>query len=146
MQTLSGTWKLTIDPKNIGREERWYEKVQKSAKDTPVPGLVQQIFPEHHGVSWYWHTFRPTLKPGITSRCLLRFGAVYYLANVWLNGTPVGGHEGGETPFSLDVTAVLRPGEDNLLAVRVDNIEIAIDTLNAKQFRVLSEGDLQRGG
>ena len=34
---------------------------------------------------------------------------------------PVGGHEGGETPFELDVTGALRPGEENLLAVRVLN-------------------------
>jgi hypothetical protein len=51
----------------------------------------------------------------------LRFGAVDYLAEVWLNGTPVGGHEGGETPFTLDVTDAVRPGQTNLLAVRVLN-------------------------
>ena len=44
-----------------------------------------------------------------------------YLAEVWLNGMRVGGHEGGETPFVLDVTDAIRAGAKNLLAVRVLN-------------------------
>ncbi len=128
MQTLSGTWKLAIDPTNVGREKKWFEKIQKEAQDAPVPGVVQQVFPEHHGVSWYWHLFRSEVKPDQNHRCLLRFGAVHYLAEVWLNGMAVGGHEGGESPFSLDVTEALRPGKDNLLAVRVVNLSnIPID-------------------
>src|SRR6266487_4195139 len=54
-------------------------------------------------------------------RCLLHFGAVDYLADVWLNGVLIGGHEGGETPFTLDVTDALKPDGENLLAVRVLN-------------------------
>ena len=54
-------------------------------------------------------------------RTLLRFEAVDYLAEVWVNGKPVGGHEGSETPFELDVTDVVHPGASNLLAVRVLN-------------------------
>jgi hypothetical protein len=132
MQTLTGPWKIARDEKNIGREERWFEKVQKDAVDAPVPGLVQQVYPKHHGVSWYWCTFRPQEKADRNHRCSLRFGAVYYLAEVWLNGTAVGGHEGGETPFSLDVTAALRPGADNLLCVRVVNLTstISIDGIH----------------
>ncbi len=121
MQTLSGTWKLAIDPTNIGREEKWFEKVQKGAEDAPVPGIIQQVFPEYHGVAWYWTTFKPFRTAGAEERCFLAFGAVDYLAEVWLNGKSVGGHEIGETPFSLDVTDVIQPGKENLLAVRVLN-------------------------
>jgi beta-galactosidase len=42
------------------------------------------------------------------------------VAEVWLNGAPVGGHEGGEMPFALDVTEALIAGE-NLLAVQMLN-------------------------
>ncbi|MBI2503630.1 MAG: hypothetical protein HYW07_10415 [Candidatus Latescibacteria bacterium] len=51
----------------------------------------------------------------------MRCWAVDYLAEVWVNGIPVGGHEGGETPFVLDLTPALRPGAENLLALRVLN-------------------------
>jgi hypothetical protein len=121
MQTLSDTWKLAIDPKNIGRTERWFEKISPVAKDTPVPGIIQQVFPDYCGVVWYWTTFQPFKTATPDQRYLIRFGAVDYMAEVWVNGQSVGGHEGGETPFTLDVTAVIRPDRENFLAVRVLN-------------------------
>ncbi|HEX2883638.1 MAG TPA: glycoside hydrolase family 2 TIM barrel-domain containing protein, partial [Candidatus Limnocylindria bacterium] len=54
----------------------------------------------------------------------LRFGAVNYVADVWLNGAWLGHHEGGATPFAFDVGPVLRPGEQNTVAVRAHAIPI----------------------
>ena len=51
----------------------------------------------------------------------LKFGAVRYIADVWLNGVYLGYHEGGDTPFALDATKALIPGAFNELVVRVDN-------------------------
>jgi beta-glucuronidase len=51
----------------------------------------------------------------------LKFGAVRYVADVWLNGHYLGYHEGGDTPFSLDATRALAPGAFNHIVVRVDN-------------------------
>ena len=52
---------------------------------------------------------------------ILKFGAVRYIADVWLNGQYLGYHEGGDTPFALDATGALIPGAYNNLVVRVDN-------------------------
>ena len=54
---------------------------------------------------------------------LLKFGAVRYIADVWLNGHYLGYHEGGDTPFALDATGALLPDAYNNLVVRVDNPE-----------------------
>ena len=86
-----------------------------------MPGNIQQLFPDYHGVVWYWTTFRLPRRPENGERILLRFGAVDYLAEVWVNGQSVGGHEGGETPFELDATAAIAGDAGNLLAVRVLN-------------------------
>ncbi len=118
IQNLNGTWQLAADPGNSGRAERWYEAARPDAQPAPVPGIVQQILPTHQGVAWYWRRFTPVRGPQPQERAWLRFAAVEYLAEVWLNGQAVGGHEGAEFPFELDVTATLQPGE-NLLAVRV---------------------------
>ena len=40
---------------------------------------------------------------------------------MWLNGLHVGGHEGAEGVFVLDVTDAVKPQQPNLLAVRVLN-------------------------
>ena len=49
---------------------------------------------------------------------LLRFGAVDYAAEVYVNGQKAGTHEGGYLPFEIDVTSLLHAGE-NQVAVRV---------------------------
>jgi Glycosyl hydrolases family 2, sugar binding domain/Glycosyl hydrolases family 2/Glycosyl hydrolases family 2, TIM barrel domain len=131
-QILSGEWSIAIDPENRGRDERWFEALRSDSETAPVPGLIQDVYPNYHGVAWYWHTFRvkdgaqPTdqtapCRASSTERLLLRFGAVDYLGEVWLNGQYAGGYEGGETPFELDVTEAIRADGDNLLAVRVLN-------------------------
>jgi hypothetical protein len=44
---------------------------------------------------------------------------VDYLAEVWVNGTRIGGHEGGQEPFVLDASAALKADQPARLAVRV---------------------------
>ena len=117
---LANGWQLVADPQNVGRREGWFRSISKGAVPVPVPGVIQQVFPELNGVFWYYHTFTRNTNLKKQERALLRFEAVDYLADVWLNGKPVGSHEGGETPFDLDVTKALKQGA-NLVAVRVLN-------------------------
>jgi len=135
MQSLNGKWMLAIDPQDIGKAGLWFEKVPiEGAQDSNVPGIIQQTFPGYHGVVWYWRTFTPTEMLSPSGRYLLRFWAVDYLAEIWLNGIYVGGHEGGETPFVLDVTDAIKPGAENLLVARVLNpSNEPIDGITLKQ-------------
>jgi len=119
--SLNGAWSLAVDPKNVGREEKWGEKALADAKDTKVPGVLQDTFPGYHGVVWYARDFTPPKNARVQGRYLLRFWQVDYLADVWLNGVSVGHHEGGEDPFVLDVTDVIKPETENRLVVRVLN-------------------------
>ena len=119
--SLDGQWSLAVDPENVGRDQSWFSKPSPEAKPARVPWIIQATFPGYHGVAWYWHEFAAPNNPHPGGRYLLRFWQVDYLAEVWLNGQPVGGHEGGETPFVLDVTAAIKPGATNRLAVRVLN-------------------------
>ncbi len=50
---------------------------------------------------------------------VLRFDGVDSCIRVWLNGTELGWATGSRLPSEFDVSAVLRPGERNVLAVRV---------------------------
>src|SRR5437016_725715 len=125
MQTLSGHWLIAPDTTNRGREEQWFNQPHSEAVGAPVPGVIQQALPGYHGVVWYWHRFRVAeglrSEGAVGGRVLLRFGAVDYLGEVWLNGQYAGCYEGGETPFEFDVTDVIRWDSDNFLAVRVLN-------------------------
>jgi Glycosyl hydrolases family 2, sugar binding domain/Glycosyl hydrolases family 2/Glycosyl hydrolases family 2, TIM barrel domain len=118
---LDGEWSIATDPGNSGREQRWFVRTSSQASKTKVPSVIQEIFPAYHGVVWYWREFRVPIHPDKLGRFLLRFDAVDYMADVWINGVHVGGHEGSETPFVLDVTTAVMPNATNLAAVRVLN-------------------------
>jgi len=116
-----GPWLLATDPQNVGREKEWWKARVSEAKPARVPGIIQEVFPRYHGVVWYWREFTAPANPHREGRYLLRFGAVDYFAQVWVNDAAVGQHEGGETPFVLDVTEAVKPDGVNRLAVRVVN-------------------------
>src|SRR2546423_1480142 len=72
---------------------------------------------DYMGIAWYRTRLDvPQLEKG--KRALLRFGAVDYLSEVFVNGRSVGTHEGGYTPFTIDVTDAVKAGA-NALVVRV---------------------------
>jgi hypothetical protein len=114
-------WLLAPDPKNVGRQQQWFHAPRPDAKKTKVPWIIQEAFPEYHGVAWYWREFASPVNERPGGRYLLRFWMVDYKAEVWLNDVLVGGHEGGEGAFVLDVTKAIQPGKTNRLAVRVLN-------------------------
>ena len=49
------------------------------------------------------------------------FDGVYMDATVYINGQELGSHPYGYTPFSFDLTPYLKVGEQNVIAVRVNN-------------------------
>jgi hypothetical protein len=114
-------WRLAPDPGNKGREGKWFEAPRPDAKATPVPGIVQNVLPDFHGPAWYYREFEAPVNPHKNGRYFVRFGVVDWVAEVWVNGQSVGKHEGGETPFTLEVTEAIKPAAKNLLAVRVLN-------------------------
>lgn len=114
-------WNIATDPKDVGVREKWFDVLRPDAAKTRVPWIIEDAFPGYDGVAWYWKRFEPTVNPHKDGRTLLRFWAVDFKADVWLNGKHLGMHEGGETPFLLDATEAIRPGGENLLAVRVLN-------------------------
>ena len=77
-----------------------------------MPWIIQEAFPAYHGVVWYWHDFDAPTNPHPDGPYLLRFWQVDYMAEVWLNGVKVGGHEGGEGVFVLDVTHAVEAGQE----------------------------------
>lgn len=65
-----------------------------------------------------------TLPDGfIRGRVILHFGAVDQQVTVVLNGRRIGSHEGGYLPFSFDITAALRPEENELVVLVRDPLD-----------------------
>ncbi|MBA3710063.1 MAG: glycoside hydrolase family 2, partial [Planctomycetes bacterium] len=123
---LTTGWTVSADPGDRGRADRWFDAERPDARAIPVPGVIQQVLPDQHGVFWYYLRFRLATEAFAGQVVQLRFGAVDYLAEVWLNGQRIGGHEGAETPFVLDATAALARSGDQLLAMRVVNPDLQV--------------------
>lgn len=51
----------------------------------------------------------------------LKFDAAATVADVFVNGRPAGSHKGNFAAFCLDVSSLLKTGEDNVIAVKVNN-------------------------
>ncbi|MDQ6876907.1 MAG: hypothetical protein M3082_04265, partial [Candidatus Dormibacteraeota bacterium] len=85
-----------------------------------IPGSLNPPPGPQSGGAWLRHQFALASEwAGLAAT--LKFGAVNYIADVWLNGTYLGFHEGGSTPFAFDVSNYVLQGQPNLLLVRVDN-------------------------
>ena len=86
-----------------------------------VPGSMQETLGEYHGVAWYWRTIPVPVNPHAGGRYILRFWSIDYYIEVWVNGHAVGHHECVDTMVEFDITSAVRPGAENLVAVRVVN-------------------------
>ena len=120
--SLDGTWKISIDAKNIGKEEEWWKNDYNfsDSRDISVPGIIQQNYPDYHGVVWYQRSFVTPENDDPNGRFLLRFWQSDYYTEVWVNEEFAGTHEGAEDSFIFDVTEHLRPqGKSNQIVVRV---------------------------
>jgi beta-glucuronidase len=117
---LSGFWDFRFDPDDAGRSAGWTDSLS-GYRPIAVPASWNDQFEgwrDYLGPAWYQTRFDlPWGWQG--QRVRLRFGSVNYLAEVWLNGVPLGSHEGGHLPFEFDVAPHVR-SEGNLLVVRVE--------------------------
>ncbi|OZQ71256.1 MULTISPECIES: sugar-binding domain-containing protein [Paenibacillus] len=137
--SLNGEWDFTFDDEDVGEEEQWYRADTKGlfSQVIQVPFAFQSKLsgiedPSFHDVVWYRRTFEvPEGWNG--KRIVLHFGAVDYLAKVWVNGQLVAVHEGGHTPFQADITPSLIKG-NNTIILRAEDFSRDVTLPRGKQY------------
>jgi len=119
---LNGRWEFDILPNGQVPEEYRDSILVPYSPETKLSGARRG--PGVGETGWYRRRF--TLPAGfMKDRLLLHFGAVDQSCEVFLNGHLAGSHEGGYTPFTLDVTSFTSPVGENtvIVAVRDDTAE-----------------------
>jgi beta-galactosidase len=113
---LDGAWRFKPDPESDFFQTNFSDSDWKEIK---VPShWIMEGFDSKNGTGGYRRRLQiPNSFRG--RRIKLLFDGVYSGAEVWLNGTRVGSHEGGFSPFEIDITDAAHMGADNLLAVLV---------------------------
>jgi hypothetical protein len=119
--SLNGPWDFALDAEaswNQPNQVAWNATITVPfSPETSASGIGDTGF---YRACWYRRTFSPPkLKPG--ERLLLHFGAVDYAATVWVNDQLVARHEGGYTPFDVDITPDLAATGKQTIVVRAED-------------------------
>jgi len=153
--SLNGKWDAIIDLYDQGRKNKiflnkkpegktdFYEYSFDHGLRLNVPSDWNSQMPElkyYEGTVWYARRFDVQKEAG--KRLFLYFGAVSYRSGVYLNGKEIGSHEGGFTPFQIEVTDLVKE-TDNFLAVEVNNTR-TVDAIPAMAFDWWNYGGITR--
>ncbi|MBQ2424830.1 MAG: beta-galactosidase [Alistipes sp.] len=113
---LNGLWSYAITPFNTAKPSTFEGQILVPfAIESALSGVQKTLKPTD--ILWYERTFTVPAKWASQS-VMLNFGAVDWSADVYVNDILVGSHTGGYAPFSMDITAALKKGEQKL-TVRV---------------------------
>ena len=128
--SLNGRWYYIVDPVDAGIGNwiaLWKDKVPTGKTDfyeysfdncpsINVPADYNSQVPKleyYEGAVWYKKEF--TYHKKNNTKLFLHFGGINYKAQIFLNGKKIGSHEGGFTPFQIDLTHLIKDGNNALL-------------------------------
>lgn len=132
-QSLNGKWDAIVDLYDQGRKNKiylnkkpenktdFYEYSFENGLRLNVPSDWNSQMPElkyYEGTIWYGRKFDVVKKNN--EKLFLYFAAVSYRCRIYLNGQEIAQHEGGFTPFQVEITDAAKEN-DNFLAVEVNN-------------------------
>lgn len=130
---LDGEWKVCADAiqdaptdealekafeASKGMAEKYYAKDFDDSKWGKAVAPCNFELKEGDNVRWVRKTFSLP-DPFKGGAAYLKFRRAGVLASVWVNGQLVGTHEGMFAPFMFEVSKLLKPGAENVMAVRL---------------------------
>lgn len=117
-KNLNGLWEyvVTADDASTPPETWAGEILVPFALESRLGGVQRLLQPDE--TLWYRRTLEVPSTAGV--RTLLNFEAVDYRCEVRVNGISVGKHQGGSTPFTVDISAAVKEGANEIL-VRVED-------------------------
>ncbi|MDO7174035.1 glycoside hydrolase family 2 TIM barrel-domain containing protein [Mariniflexile sp. AS56] len=75
----------------------------------------------YRGIGWYKKSIFIAEEERPKTKTFIYFEGANQVADLYVNGKRVGQHKGGYTRFHFDISSFLKYGQDNILAVKVDN-------------------------
>ncbi|MGF7027371.1 MULTISPECIES: glycoside hydrolase family 2 protein [Sphingobacterium] len=154
-QSLNGKWDAIVDLYDQGRKNQiylnkkaesktdFYEYAFENGLRLNVPSDWNSQMPElkyYEGTIWYGRKFDVVKENN--ERLFLYFAAVSYRCRIYLNGQEIAQHEGGFTPFQIEITDAAKEN-DNFLAVEVNNSR-QVDAIPAMAFDWWNYGGITR--
>lgn len=121
---LNGQWSYSFDFSGSGMERELYKSTGFDGKitvpfcpESELSGVGYKDFIPH-----FWYQRKISVPQGWNGKnILLNFGAVYYRAEIYIDGVIAGRHFGGTSSFSVDITSLVKPGSEHSLVVYVQS-------------------------
>ncbi len=116
-ESLNGCWDYAIRRRGEGRPSRWDGRiVVPFPVESSLSGVARRLGPDER--LWYRRTFT-TPRSWAGQRLLLHLAADWHTI-VRCNGTRVGEHRGGFTPFTVELTEAKSDGDNELVIIVAD--------------------------
>ena len=133
---LNGEWDYAVTSvtNTPGRPEKWDGKIRVPFPlESALSGVGRLLEPGE----FLWYTRKIVCDPKPGERILLHFGGVDFRAMVFIGHDEVTDvpHEGGQNPFTLDITDFVKPGENELTVCVWDPTEDFINSRGKQSFR-----------
>lgn len=121
-ENLNGDWTYNFDFNQSGKEKGLQKSKGFSNKIVvpfaPESRLSGVEYKDFINQMWYHRKIKIAEKWS-SKNILLHFGAVYYDAEIYIDGTIVGRHFGGTSSFSFDITDFVKDANEHDLVVLV---------------------------
>ena len=115
---LNGLWNYSLETVDSKTKPKQYagKILVPFAVESALSGVGKTVGKD--SVIWYNRNF--SLPANFkNNNVLMHFGAVDWRTEVFVNGKLAGSHEGGYDPFYFDITALLKPGKNQEVTIRV---------------------------
>ena len=116
---LNGLWDYAITESDQPPRAWDGQILVPFSPEAELSGVMRTLLPGQY----LWYRRKLEWKPAAHPRLLLHLGAVEQIATAYLNGTSVGGHTGGYTAFTIDLTDEVTGDDELLVRVRDDSDE-----------------------
>ena len=129
---LNGTWSFDFDFGKSGKD-RNYQNSQDLGKQILVPYCPESKLSGVQHVDFIncmWYQRKISIPSDWNNKKIfLNFGAVDYMAEIYIDGNIIQRHYGGSSSFSVDVTRFVKAGQEHNLVIQVkDDLRSGLQT------------------
>ncbi|MBE6741385.1 MAG: glycoside hydrolase family 2 [Ruminococcaceae bacterium] len=118
--SLNGKWGLAFSKEKSINRNFEFEIIVPFSPEAPLSKVGRTLENDEYLI--YKKVFE--IEKGFNKgRVFINFGAVDQIAEVYLNGSFIGCHHGGYTPFSFEITDFIKQGENILNVIAEDKCE-----------------------
>lgn len=129
---LNGTWSFDFDFGESGKD-RNYQNSQDLGEQILVPYCPESKLSGVQHVDFIncmWYQRKISIPSDWNNKKIfLNFGAVDYMAEIYIDGNMIQRHYGGSSSFSVDVTRFVKAGQEHNLVIQVkDDLRSGLQT------------------